>query len=140
HLYPGTPGPITVSTLAEAEYFASEAGFSDITYAVGLDPQKAERAARIFASGVDLKVTIDTVEQARALGDAGKVAGGVPSALIEVDCDGHRGGLRPEDPQLIAVARALKANGVPLAGVLTHAGESYGLYDPDALAAAAENE
>jgi len=140
HLYPSAPGPITVSTLAEAEYFAGEAGFNDITYAVGLAPQKAERAARIFASGADLKVTIDTVEQAWAIGEAGKVVGGMPSALIEVDCDGHRGGLRPTDPQLIAVARALRTNGVPLAGVLTHAGESYGLYHPDALSAAAENE
>ena len=32
-LYPDAPGPITVSTLAEAEYFAREGGFTDITYA-----------------------------------------------------------------------------------------------------------
>ena len=65
-IFPDGPGPITVSTLAEAEYFAREGGFSDITYAVGLDPGKAVRAARIHASGVDLKVTIDTPEQAAA--------------------------------------------------------------------------
>lgn len=33
-----TPGPITVSTLAEAEVF-HEAGHSDILYAVGIAPQ-----------------------------------------------------------------------------------------------------
>ncbi|TIP76707.1 MAG: DSD1 family PLP-dependent enzyme, partial [Mesorhizobium sp.] len=32
HVFPGEPGPITVSTIAEAEYFAGH-GFRDITYA-----------------------------------------------------------------------------------------------------------
>ncbi|TPG47131.1 alanine racemase [Sphingomonas glacialis] len=135
-LYPDAPGPITVSTLAEAEYFAREGGFTDITYAVGLDPSKAARAIRLVAEGVDLKVTLDTVAQAQALGAAGTG----PAAFIEIDCDGHRGGLTPDDPALIAVAQALRDAGVPLAGVLTHAGESYALNDPDALAAAAEGE
>ena len=139
-IFPDGPGPITVSTLAEAEYFAREGGFSDITYAVGLDPGKAVRAARIHASGVDLKVTIDTPEQAAALGLAARETGSAPSVLIEVDCDGHRGGITPDDPQLIAVAMALSDAGVPLAGVLTHAGESYNLHGPDPLAAAAEAE
>lgn len=138
-IFPDGSGPITVSTLAEAEYFAN-AGFTDITYAVGLDPSKAPRAANIHAGGVDLKVTLDTVEQAVALGAAGKAAGSCPAAFIEVDCDGHRGGIVPADPLLIAVAGALRDAGVPLAGVLTHAGESYSLHDPEALAAAAEAE
>ncbi|MCF8709976.1 alanine racemase [Rhizorhapis sp. SPR117] len=139
-IFPDGPGPITVSTLAEAEYFAREGGFTDITYAVGLDPNKALRAAQIHAGGVDLKVTLDTPEQAPALGAAGKATGSCPAAFIEVDCDGHRGGIAPDDPQLIVVAQALKTAGVPLAGVLTHAGESYSLHDPEALAAAAEAE
>lgn len=139
-IFPGEPGPITVSTLAEAEYFAREGGFTDITYAVGLDPNKALRAAQIHAGGVDLKVTLDTPEQASALGAAGKEAGSCPAAFIEVDCDGHRGGIAPDDPLLIRVAQALRDAGVPLAGVLTHAGESYNLHDPEALAAAAEAE
>lgn len=139
-IYPDGPGPITVSTLAEAEYFSREGGFTDITYAVGLDPKKALRAAQIHASGVDIKVTLDTPEQAAALGTASNSAGSWPAAFIEIDCDGHRGGIAPSDPQLITVAQALKAAGVPLAGVLTHAGESYSLHDPDSLAAAAEAE
>src|SRR6266568_8881001 len=35
----GALGPITVSTLAEAEFFA-DAGFVDITYAVPIAPEK----------------------------------------------------------------------------------------------------
>lgn len=138
-LYPQAPGPITVSTLAEAEYFAGH-GFRDITYAVGLAPGKAERALRLRAQGVDLKVVLDTVEQARALAAASAAQGVQAAALIEVDCDGHRGGLAPGDPALGEVAQALAQGGVVLAGVLTHAGESYGLSTPEALEAAAEAE
>ena len=40
HVFPGEPGPITVSTIAEAEYFAGH-GFRDMTYAVGMSPASA---------------------------------------------------------------------------------------------------
>ena len=137
--YPSGPGPITVSTLAEAEYFA-QYGFLDVTYAVGVAPHTAERAMRLGKAGVDLKVLLDSPEQARMLGTAGRAAGVTPSAFIEIDCDGHRGGLTTTDPKLIAVAAALAEAGVKLAGILTHAGESYSLCTSDALVAAAENE
>lgn len=139
-IFPDGPGPITVSTLAEAEYFASAGGFKDITYAVGLDPAKATRALALCAAGVDLKVTLDTAAQATALGDAARDAARRPAVMIEIDCDGHRGGLTPDDPGLTDLARAIEAAGLTLAGVLTHAGASYDLHDPEALAAAAENE
>jgi D-serine deaminase-like pyridoxal phosphate-dependent protein len=137
--YPSGPGPITVSTLAEAEYFA-QYGFRDMTYAVGVAPHTAARAMRLRKAGVDLKVLLDSSEQAKMLGDAGRAAGVTPSAFIEIDCDGHRGGLTATDPGLFAVAAAMAEAGVKLAGILTHAGESYSLCTPDALVAAAENE
>jgi D-serine deaminase-like pyridoxal phosphate-dependent protein len=138
-IFPAEPGPITVSTLAEAEYFAGH-GFRDMTYAVGLSPQAAERAMALRSSGVDLKLLLDSVEQARALGAAGRVAGVRPSAFIEIDCDGHRGGLTAGSPELLDVATAMEEADVALAGILTHAGESYALSTPAALVAAAENE
>lgn len=138
-IFPTQPGPITVSTLAEAEYFAAH-GFRDMTYAVGLSPQAAERAMALRKSGVDLKLLLDSVEQASALGAAGRAAGVRPSAFIEIDCDGHRGGLTVDHPELLDVAEAMKSDGVALAGILTHAGESYALDTPEALVAAAENE
>nr|WP_049823408.1 alanine racemase [Bradyrhizobium sp. WSM2254] len=137
--YPSGPGPITVSTLAEAEYFAQH-GFRDMTYAVGLAPHTAERAMRLRKAGVDLKVLLDSPEQAAMLGAAGRTAGVTPSAFIEIDCDGHRGGLTAEDSKLIAVAAAVADAGADLVGILTHAGESYGLCAPETLVAAAENE
>jgi D-serine deaminase-like pyridoxal phosphate-dependent protein len=139
-IFPDGPGPITVSTLAEAEYFAREGGFTDITYAVGLDPAKAARALALCADGADLKVTLDTALQAHALGEAAAGADRKPAVMIEIDCDGHRGGLVPDDPALLDLARAVAAAGLTLAGVLTHAGASYDLGDADALAQAAENE
>ncbi|MDR7101613.1 DSD1 family PLP-dependent enzyme [Croceicoccus sp. BE223] len=139
-IHPDGPGPITVSTLAEAEYFAREGGYTDITYAVGLDPTKAPRAVALCLAGVDLKVVLDTPEQAAALGEAARKGGAAPSVLIEIDCDGHRGGLEPDHPGLVPLARAIEDAGLTLAGVLTHAGASYDLRDPEALADAAENE
>ncbi|MCP3731470.1 alanine racemase [Sphingomonas sp. MG17] len=132
-------GPITVSTLAEADYFAS-AGFTDITYAVGLSPDKIDRTRELVAAGVDLSVLIDSVDQARALVEAARDGGAMPGVLIEIDCDGHRGGVLPDDPALVAIAERLRDGGVLLRGVLTHAGESYGARGGAGLPEAAEQE
>ncbi|WP_353475192.1 DSD1 family PLP-dependent enzyme [Salipiger sp. H15] len=128
----GTPGPITVSTLAEAEAF-HRAGHHDILYAVGIAPQKLERGRALRAQGCDLTVILDSAAQARAVAEAG-----VP-AMIEIDSDGHRGGLTPSDPALLAVGRLLSGSGL-LRGVMTHAGESYGVSGREAHAEFAERE
>ncbi|UWR35295.1 DSD1 family PLP-dependent enzyme (plasmid) [Sulfitobacter sp. W027] len=113
----GTPGPITVSTLAEAEVFFA-AGHSDILYAVGIAPQKLKRIQDLREKGCDLVVILDNEAQAQAAAEAS-----VP-AMIEIDSDGHRGGLRPDDPALVEVGRILHAAEC-MRGVMTHAGESY---------------
>ena len=139
-VFPDGQGPITVSTIAEAEYFASH-GYRDMTYAVGLSPASALRAMELCArTGADLKLLLDTVEQADALAAVREASGVVPSVLIELDVDDHRGGLKPDDPKLIEVAGRVVAAGAKLLGVLAHAGESYGLNTPEALIAAAESE
>ena len=137
-LFPNGRGPITVSTLREAEGFA-DAGFADMTYAVGLAPDKLPRIQALVARGVDVAVVIDTAEQARALAEAAP-AGHLPGVLVEIDCDGHRGGLVPDDPRILAIADILREGGVPLRGVLTHAGESYRCRDGEGLPEAAEAE
>lgn len=138
-LFPQGIGPITVSTLAEAEYFA-EGGFTDITYAVGLSFDKIGRARQLVARGVQLSVLIDSVEQANALVDAAQDGKAMPVDLIEIDCDGHRGGLLPGDPTLVVIADMLRHGGVQLGGVLTHAGESYNARGGAGLPEAAEGE
>ena len=128
----GRPGPTTVSTLAEAEGFAA-AGFTDILYAVGLAPHKLDRVSQLIARGIDVTVLVDNVTVAEAV-----AAGRVP-ALIEVDCDGHRGGVDAAGPELLAIGTILDRTD-SLRGVLLHAGESYFAYTPEALAHAAANE
>ena len=138
-LFPAGRGPITVSTIKEAEYFA-DAGFTDITYAVGLAPDKLGRLRALAARGVDLMVVLDTVDQARAMTDAAGGGGAMPVVLIEIDCDGHRGGLVPDDPRVVEIAEVLRHGGVELRGVLTHAGESYACRGGEGLPEAAEAE
>jgi len=138
-LFPTGKGPITVSTLAEAEYFA-EGGFSDITYAVGLAPEKIRRTCDLVAQGVNLSVLIDSIEQARAIVEHARAGMATPAVLVEIDCDGHRGGLLPGDQTLVEIADVLRAGGVELRGVLTHAGESYGCRNGEGLPEAAEVE
>lgn len=131
-------GPATVSTLKEAEVYF-EAGISDLIYAVGISPQKLPRVQALRARGCDLKVLLDTLEQAEALVEASKAHNEPIPALIEIDSDGHRGGLEPSDPLLIEIGRILNADGL-LLGVLTHAGESYNVAGQKAHAEFAEKE
>ncbi|MEU2061241.1 alanine racemase [Streptomyces sp. NPDC013455] len=122
-LHDGGTGPVTVSTLAEAEAFA-DAGYTDITYAVGIEPAKLPRVIALSRRGVTLRVLLDSSEQAAFVAAAAREAGTALPALIEIDCDGHRGGLRPDAPGLTRIGGLLHDAGC-LDGVLTHAGESY---------------
>jgi len=122
---PGPEARIMVSTLAEASFFFSN-GFRDITYGVGIAPQKLAAAADLIAAGADLKLLLDSPEMARAVARCGRERGLTLPAFIEIDTDGHRSGLLPDDPRLVEVARILyEESGASLAGVLTHAGASY---------------
>ena len=119
-------GPATVSTLAEAEVFA-DAGVHDILYAVGITPQKLPRVLALRDRGCDLVILIDSIAQARSVAAAARAAGKPIPALIEIDSDGHRGGLRAGDTDLIEIGQLLHGSGAGLRGVMTHAGESYGV-------------
>jgi D-serine deaminase-like pyridoxal phosphate-dependent protein len=135
----GRRGPITVSTLREADEFAA-AGYRDIRYAVGITANKFAHVQRLLAQGVRLSVIVDSVDAARALAVAPGDLSEPLQVLIEVDTDGQRAGLRPDDPVLLQVAEALHAPGVVLAGVLTHCGGAYHCHGDAALRAMAEQE
>ncbi len=137
-IYAPRDGRITVSTLREAELFA-EAGYKDIFYAVGVTPNKLERAAKIVKGGVDLTLLIDTVEGARAISDVSENSAIPLSAMIEIDVDGHRAGIPWDSDDLMPIAQALTIHG-RLRGVATHAGGSYGCKSLEAIADMAEQE
>jgi D-serine deaminase-like pyridoxal phosphate-dependent protein len=130
---------ITVSTLKEAEQFFAE-GFTDILYAVGMAPHRLAHAMDLRRRGCALGILTDGVESARAIAEFGRANGEVFDVLIEVDTDGHRSGIRPEEDSLLEVARVLRDGGMRLGGVMTHAGSSYELDTPEALRAMAEQE
>ena len=132
-------GPATVSTLAEAEVFAA-AGIHDIVYAVGIAPQKLDRVLALIRSGCDLTVILDSVAQAEAVAAASRDARIPIPAMIEIDSDEHRGGLRADDPVLITIGTTLHKGESELRGVLAHAGESYGAVGVEAQAVFAEME
>ncbi len=136
----GRKSGVTVSTLKEAEYFYQN-GFSDILYAVGMIPDKVERVVPMLLAGAELTFVADDLMNVRELGNAAKSAGVVLKLMIEIDTDGHRSGLRPDDARVAEMSQLINAHpSLEFRGVMTHAGESYGLHDPKALAEIAEVE
>lgn len=130
---------ITVSTLKEAEYFFAD-GVTDILYAVGMAPGKLPQVLSLRRQGCDLKIISDSVTSATAILDFGHAHGEAFEVWIEIDTDGHRSGIKPEDNALLEVAHVLHDGGMHLGGVMTHAGSSYGLDTEEALVAIAEQE
>ena len=128
----GEAGGITVSTLAEAEYFA-ERGFRDITIAAGTTPQKLDRVEALANSGVSLNVITDDKDTALEIARRRAPF----KALIEIDSGEARGGVDPFGEELLEIGRAL---GDKLAGVLTHAGHSYECRSVDGIRRVAEQE
>ena len=113
----GQPGGITVSTIAEAEYFFSH-GISDILYAVGITPQKLQQVTQLNEAGADIIVVTDDIDTATIIATLDKP----PRTLIEVDSGEGRGGVHPDSDELMDIAQIL---GLSLTGVMTHAGHSY---------------
>ena len=136
----GQSGGITVSTLKEAEYYFSH-GVTDIVYAVGIAPVKLQRIVRLIKKGADITLLLDSTAQVMFVADAGKKNGLTIPALIELDCDGHRSGVTLEDDLLVEIGTRLdREEGISLAGVLTHAGESYQCKSVQEIRAMAETE
>jgi D-serine deaminase-like pyridoxal phosphate-dependent protein len=123
---------IAVSTLAEAEYFASH-DILDIHYAVGITPQKLDQVAKLNQAGASVTVVTDDADGAAAIA----AHPSRPRALIEVDTGEGRGGVAPGGALLAELAARL---GPQLAGVMTHAGHSYAARSVAEVARIAEAE
>ncbi|HKR65837.1 MAG TPA: alanine racemase [Thermoanaerobaculia bacterium] len=138
----GVAGPITVSTLAEAERFAAD-GFRDITYAVPIAPTR-EKLARVaaLASRVErLSVLVDSEVAARALEEFAAAHDVTFDAFLKVDCGYHRAGVDPESPDSVRLAVALaRSERVRFQGLLTHAGHSYNARDAEEIRRIAAEE
>ncbi len=121
----GFDGAVTVSTLAEAKAFAAS-GFTDITYAVPIEPGKFGEASKIARSGVKLNLLTDDLATARALDEHARKAGTPFDVFVKIDCGTHRVGVEPDSEMAVMIPRMISdAKNIKFAGILTHAGHSY---------------
>ena len=127
-------GPITVSTLNEAEYFAN-AGFKDILYAVCVIPKKLNRLNFIQQKySCMIRMVIDSVFVAQEILNYSKLYNANFEILIEIDCGEGRSGLFHQDQKIRDISRVFAENDqTNLIGVLTHAGHSYSTKDKNEI-------
>ncbi|MCB1036773.1 MAG: alanine racemase, partial [Acidobacteria bacterium] len=136
----GAFGGITVSTLAEAHFYA-RAGFEDLTYAVPIAPAKLAEAAAMSRRLRALHLLLDSEETLAAAAACAAQTGAELSFFLKVDCGYHRAGVDPRDPRSVELARALQETpGLRLAGVLTHGGHSYACRNREEVRHVAEEE
>jgi D-serine deaminase-like pyridoxal phosphate-dependent protein len=109
---------LTVSTLGEIRTLTPIV--TDLLYGVPVAPGKASHIVESLGStDVRLTVIVDSVEAVSAIPSDPRV-----DVAIEIDCDGHRGGVSPESPTLVEIAERVAA-GHRLRGIMTHGGGSY---------------
>ena len=136
----GDTGPVTVSTLAEAEFFADH-GFDDITYAVPVGPGKLERAAALARRIKRLNLLIDSFEALQAMEEFSARQGSRFNVFLKVDCGYHRAGVDPESKEALQLAMKMASSkGIQFQGLLTHAGHSYNTHNVDEIRKIASQE
>ena len=106
----GQKRTITVSTLAEAAFFAA-AGFTDILYAVPITPDKLEPVGALLRGGTVLHVCVDHPDQLAPIVERASASAGTESwsVVVMVDCGMHRDGVPPDDPLVEELAKAIAA-------------------------------
>lgn len=118
-------GGVTVSTLAEAEAFA-DGGFTNITYAVPIVPQKLEEAARLNGGIDTVHLLVDSLEAVSSIESFAASNRIVFPVFLEIDCGHGRSGVDPEDEQAEILARRMAVSDlIDFRGLLTHAGHAY---------------
>src|SRR2546423_7126922 len=88
----GHSGALTVSTIREARAFAAH-GFTDITYAVPIEPGKFEAAIELSKNCERLALITDDPSIPSQLDEAARRAGVPLDLVLKVDCGYHRCGV-----------------------------------------------
>lgn len=132
---------LTVSTIAEAAYFA-RAGYRDLTYAVGIVPDKLDALAALRReTGARTTIIADHPSTAVGIASRARELDGAFEVLVEIDTGGRRGGVPPGSEAILEIGRAVAdASNLRLAGVLTHAGHSYHARSTAEIETVAEEE
>ena len=133
-------GALTVSTLAEARWFAAR-GFTNFTYAVPIEPGKFAAAIEIARSCERLALITDDLEIPAGLNRAAREAALTLDLFLKVDCGYHRCGVEPGTQEAFEIPRRIAdASHLRFAGILTHAGHSYHSRDAEELQRIARHE
>ncbi|XP_078072038.1 D-serine dehydratase isoform X2 [Mustelus asterias] len=116
---------IVVSTLAEARFYADH-GFDDILYAYPLPFDKVDICAELAERLEMFHVLIDNEAALAKLTKRPLKDGKSWLVWLKVDCSNGRAGVCPEDPAAVKLAKSIvECEGVELAGVYAHCGNSY---------------
>jgi D-serine deaminase-like pyridoxal phosphate-dependent protein len=131
---------LTVSTLAEARWFAAR-GFTDLTYAVPIEPGKFAAAIELARECERLALLTDDAEVPAELNASARSEGVRLDVFLKVDCGYHRCGVEPDTPEAFEIARRIGGSShLRFAGILTHAGHSYHSRDAQELLSVAQHE
>lgn len=118
-------GPITVSTMAEAEFFASH-GFDDITLAVPLPPARIDRAIALTRRVRRFSLLVDDPAMLALMESASGQSRVQFAVWVEIDSGAGRTGLDPRSPDTLLFIRELaQARSTRFEGLLTHGGHAY---------------
>ncbi|MDJ0656993.1 MAG: alanine racemase [Xanthomonadales bacterium] len=129
---------LSVSTLREAEEYFS-AGVEDLFYAVGMVPNKLDRAMALMKAGARMSFLLDSAAAARAIAD--QLPAGAPPLpiVVEIDVDGYRTGINPADQELFELVGIFRdCDRMAFEGIMSYGGRSYELGEPSAVADLAE--
>lgn len=116
---------ITVSTLAEAHFFA-DAGYSDITYAVPITPDKLDEVADLTKRLNHFGILLDNDEIFEEIETYSYRNDLFFDVWLAVDTGNHREGVDPLSSDSITLAhRIANSDAANLKGILSHAGHAY---------------
>ena len=74
-------------------------------YAVCIPPAKLDRALALRRRGCALTILVDSMPARSAIVAKGQAENHAFDVMIEIDTDGHRSGVKPEDAVLIEIGR-----------------------------------
>ena len=133
-------GAVTVSTMAEARFFA-RAGFRDITYAVPIALGRIEEAHDLAREVDSLNLLLDHERSFRELEDYARVQRARFSIFLKVDSGYHWAGVDPLSEEGVSLAVNLaRSPHIDFRGILTHAGHAYDSGNADEILEVAGEE
>ncbi|TYS67582.1 D-TA family PLP-dependent enzyme [Sutcliffiella horikoshii] len=117
---------ITTAKLEEAEVMAA-AGVKDILVAYPIsNTAKIERVIALLNQGIDLKVTVDNLEQVKLLQKALEKTRHTLEVWIKVNSGLNRCGVEPGASAVELAKAIILLSRLQIGGIFTHAGHSYG--------------